>query len=278
MFIALISTFIASISDVSWKKSLSYGVRTRAHALGSYPIPIVLCIYFVLSGFDFFSVTLIPISVILIIALLDIIKDPVNAQLYKEEKISVIMPYLNLSKVLVIIISFFLYKDVSNITFWITIFVILIIILASIDLKNKRFPKCFSKILFVETVRTVWILLWWWLLLRYSEVLYFNLYAFLYLIPAVFLAYKSWQLWDILTPSLPFWWYRIIGWLGWFSWFLSLTVIKNLGLSISILLWFLGIGITLFVSYIFLKDIPSRKNILLTFTVAILIWIWYYFK
>lgn len=278
MFIALISTIMTSFADVSWKKSLWYGVRTRAHALGSYPIALILFLYFILSGFSLFSIGMFPIIMVLAVALVDIIREPVTQQVYKEEKISVIMPYQNISRILIIIASFFLYNDVSYITFCITILAIIIIMLASIDVKNKRFPKCFSKLLFVETLKTMWALLGWWLVLSYSEVLYFNIYIIAYLIPTIILAYVSWQLWDYKKVGVNFWFYRIVAGLGWFSWFLSLVVIKNLGLSLSILLWFLGIGITLWVSYLFLKDRPSKKDILLTISISILIWIWYYFK
>lgn len=278
MFIALISTIMSSFADVSWKKSLSYWVRWRAHALWSYPIALVLFLYFMLTGFNIFSVSIVPVIVVWIIALLDIIKEPVTQQIYKEEKISVIMPYLNLSKIFVIISSFFLFQDVSNITLCITIFTVIVIALTSIDFKNKRLPKNFSKLLFVESIRTIWTLLWGWLILSYSEIIYFNIYVIAYLIPAILLTYTSGQIWDLRKTSPAFWFFRLIAGLWWLSWFLSLVVIKNLGLSLSILLWFLWIWITLLVSYFFLKDTPSKKDILLTITVSILIWIWYYFK
>lgn len=278
MIIALLSTIMSSFADVSWKKSLWYWVRTRAHALWSYPVALILVFYFIFSGFDILSAWIFPIAVVSLVALLDIIKEPVSQQIYKEEKMSAIMPYLNLSKILVIISSFFIYQDVSNITFCITIITVIIIALASIDIKHKRFPKSFSKILFVETLRAIAALLWGWLVLSYSEILYFNIYALAYLVPTIFLAYYSNQLWDFKKTNITFWFYRLIAWAWWFSWFLSLLVIKNLGLSLSILLWFLWIWITLLISYIFLKDTPSKKNIVLTVVVSLLIWIWYYFK
>lgn len=278
MFVALLSTIMTSFADVSWKKSLSFWVRTRAHALWSYPIALSLFAYFVLTGFSLFSAWVVPIVVVSLIAILDIIKEPVNQQIYQEEKISVIMPYLNLSKIFIIISSFFIFKDVSNITLCITIFTIIIIALVSIDLKNKRLPRNFSKLLFVETLVAIWAVLGWWLVLSYSEIIYFNIYVLAYLIPTIFLAYTSGQIWDLRRTNSTFWLYRLIAGMWWFSWFLSLVVIKNLGLSLSILLWFLWIGITLFVSYIFLKDKPSKKDITLTIVVSLFIWIWYYFK
>lgn len=278
MLIALFSTIMASFADVSWKKSLSFWIKWRAHELWSYPIVWILFIYFLTQGFDIFSVWIFPIFIISIIALLDIIKNPVTQSVYREEKISVIMPYLNISKILIIIWSFFLFSDVSYTTLAITIFTIFIIAYASIDFKNKKLPRCFTKILFSEILRAIWAILWGWLVLSYSEIMYFNVYALIYLVPTVLLAWKSGWIKDYRKSTPTFWFYRLVGWLWWFSWFLSLIVIKNLGLSLSILLWFLGIWITLLVSYFLLKDRPSRKDIILTIVVSLLIWIWYYFK
>jgi len=278
MFFALLSTFMSSLADVSWKKSLTYGIRPKAHSLWSYPIAIILFIYFVYSGFNIFSIWITPIIVIFIIALIDIIKEPVNQQVYKEEKISVIMPYLNLSKIFVIISSFFLYQDVSYVTFLITVFAIIVIMLASIDIKKMSFPRCFSKILFIETLRTIGILLWGWVVLRYSEIIYFNTYVLTCGLLILLLTIHAKQLPDLKTAGYSFWKYRTIAGLWWFSWFLWLVVIKNLGLSLSILLGFIGIWVTLLISYFLLWDKPSRKNIILTIVVSVLIWIWYYFK
>lgn len=278
MFTAVLSTIIAAFSDVFWKKSLWYKVRPFAHSLTAYPIPILLCCYFLFTGFSFLSTPLLAVGTVALILFIDIIKEPVVQQVYKEEKISVLIPYFNLNKIFVIVASFFLFKDVSNISFCITILTAAIIILWAMDIKKRKLPRNFWKILFVETAKTIWVLLWGWLVLNYGEIIYFNIYVALGIFAFLALSIKTSQVKDLKTPPFAFWWYRMIGALGWVSWFLSLLVIKNLGLSISILLGFLWIWITLIISYIFLKDIPSRKNILLTIVVASLIWIWYYFK
>ena len=278
MFVALISTIMSAFSDVFWKKSLSYWVRPKAQSLASYPIWLVIVVYFFYIGFDTSSFNILAVLAVLAILIIDVIKEPVIQQVYREEKMSVIMPYLNLNKIFIIIASFFIFQDVSLISFCIIIFTVLVIILSSIDLKNKKLPRNFSKILFNEVGRTIWTLWSGWLILNYSEILYFNLYAVIWFIVVGYFALKTWQIHDLKTVPWQYWKYRIIGALGWLSWFLSLVVIKELWLSLSILLWFFGIWITLFVSYLFLKDTPSKKDITLTIVVAVLIGIWFYFK
>ena len=278
MLIALLSTIISSFADVFWKKTMSYNVKPFAHSLASFPVVVILCIYFLSTGFSLSSVEIVAAGTIFFILMLDVIKVPVLQQVYKEEKVSVLMPYLNLNKVFVIIASFFLFKDVSYISFCIIIFTVLVIILSSIDIKNRKLPRNFWKIIFIEANRTICALVGGWVILEYSEITYFVVYGLIWFVVFLLLSIKTKQIQALTHVPKTYWKLRPIGSLWWFSWFLSLVVIKNLWLSIWILLWFLWIWVTLIVSYFFLKDTPSRKDITLTFVVAILIAIGFYFK
>lgn len=278
MFFALLSTLLWSLANVFWKKCTSYKLRTFATSIWSLPIAIVLCVYFFVSWFTFSNADVICVIVIAWIILLDIVKDPINQQIYREEKISLLIPYQNLHKIFVIICSFFIFSDVSNISFGITIITTLVIFLASFDFKNKKLPRNFFKILFVETNVTIAILLGWWVVLKYWEINYFVIYTLIWASVYTTLVTYTHQISDFKNVDIRYWWNRVIAWLWWVSWFLSLLVIKNLWLSMSILLWFIWIWITLWISYILLGDTPSKKNIILTIVVSLLIWVWYYFK
>ena len=278
MFFALLSTIIWSFSNVFWKKSLNYKIWNRAHEISSYPIPLILLWYFFITSFSFSDLSIQLVIIVLLIVLIDVVKLPVEQSIYKEEKISVIIPYLNISKVLVIISSFFIFQDVSYTALWVTIFTIWVITLWSIDVKTHKLPRNFTKLLFVETLRTIAILLGWWVVISYWEISYFNSYVLLACISAFILLFLSHQTTDFKHVWFSYWKHRTMWSTWWISWFLSLIVINNLGLSISILLWFIWVWITLIFSYLFLKDVPSQKNILLTIVVMCLVWIWYYFK
>lgn len=188
------------------------------------------------------------------------------------------MPYTNLNKIFVIISSFFLFSDVSVISLIIILFTVWVIMFANFDFKSRRLPKNFTLILFVEILTTIGILFSWWITLKYWSILLFSLYTILGFIIFFLLAIKKSEIKDLKNAPYIYWKYRYIWWLGWISWFLWLTVIKSLWLSISILLWFLWVWITLLISYIFLWDKPSKKDILLTVIVSLLIGIWFYFK
>ena len=155
MFTALISTILGSFSGVFLKKSMIFNIKPFANSLASLPIAFIFCLYFIINGFTLNSEALISSGVIILIVLLDIIKDPINQKIYSEEKISVLIPYQNLNKIFVIVSSFFIFQDVSLISFFITLFTVLIIILASFDFKHKKLPRNFWKILFVETVLSI---------------------------------------------------------------------------------------------------------------------------
>ena len=278
MFFALISTVMAAFSDIFWKKSLNFDIRSRAHELSSYIIPVSLVLYFCITWFQISSLESKVFLLTGIIILIDTIRLPIQQQFYREEKISVIMPYLNINKVLVIIASFFIFKDVSYTALCITILTIFIIAFGSIDLKTLKVPRCFWKILFTELLKTLWVLISGWLILSYSEVTFFNSYIILGLTTNILLVLLLQQWSDFKKVGKEYWKQRTLWSIWWFSWFLSLVVIKNLWLSISILLWFVWVGVTLLFSYIFLKDIPSKKDMSLTIIVTLLIWVWYYFK
>lgn len=278
MLFAIFWTFIKAFADIFWKKSLIFWLRPYAYNLCSYPLPSLFFLYFVLTGFSIFMIESIMIVWATLLLLSGLIRQPVIQQIYREEKISAIMPYTNLNKILVIITSFFFFGDVSHITFFITLFTVAIIIYASIDLKNTKLPRNFSKILFNESIISIEILFGWWLVLEYWELTYFNAYFLIWLITYIIAVWISKQYMDVIKAPIEYWKFRVIGSLGWAAMLISLVAINELWLSVSILLGFLWIWMTLIFSYTILGDTPSRRNMFLTMIVSVLIWIWYYFK
>ncbi len=278
MIFAFLSTFIQAFADVFYKKSLVYGIWSRAHELATYNMGLLLLIYFLSTGFSLLAVPLMAFFVIWLVIVIDSLRQPLMQQVYREEKISVIMPYLNLSKIFIISASFFIFQDVSLISFIITLITVGIIIGASVDLKTLKLPRNFSKILSVEILRATAWLIGAWIIVTYSEIIFLNLYVVLGLLYMIVLTYFTQQYWDLKSAPLKFWTDRFLSSLWWISWFLSLIVIKNLWLSIWILLGFIWIWVTLLFSYILLWDKPSKKDIVLTITVSLLVWAGFYFK
>lgn len=278
MFLVFLSTLIDCITDIFWKKSLWYWVWWKIHDLLSYPIWLLIVLYFLLIGTDLWQIDSFLVISVLIISLISVFNAALSQKIYTKEKISVIMPYTNINKILSIIFSFILFSDVSLLSLIITIIAILIVIWFSIDFKSLSLPKSTKLIFIAEFVTSIEIIWSWYVILTYSEILYFIVFVISWIIFLSLLAYFLWEFKTIKWLKKDFWINRYLWATWWISRFLSLVVIKNLWLSISILLSFLWIWITLLFSYFILKDKPSKRDLILTTIVSILVWFWYYFK
>lgn len=145
--------------------------------------------------------------------------------------------------------------------------------------KNLSKPKSLNIFLLYQIIITINILITWYLLKTISE---WDFYIISHLLWIVFMICiiaitKSYK--EIKIIDKKFYSKRTIASIFWWiSWLITLIIIKKLWISISILLSFLGTWITILFSYIFLKDIPSKKNIYLTIIVTAIVWLWYYYK
>ncbi len=78
--------------------------------------------------------------------------------LSKHEKISVLLPYTYINKLLVVIFSLVIFQNTSFITFLIALITIFIVILFSIDLKNIKKPYYITTILIQQFLYTTELL------------------------------------------------------------------------------------------------------------------------
>lgn len=263
---------------IFWKKSLRFWVWTKLHDLLGYPIWWVLVLYFLCVWIDFWQIDLTIFFWTFLIIILHTIISQLNQKIYKEEKLSLLLPYKNISKIIVIIIWYFIFSDVSFTSLVITLIAIVVMILFSIDYKTLKLPRNMALVVLSESLLACCVILTWWLLFWYSEMLHFILYFVTWLVLLLTITFLTWQLQTVGSIPKQFYFNRELWWMWWVSWFLSLMVIKNLWLSITILLSFIWIWITLLLSFIILNDKPSKKDLMLTFIITSLIWLWFYFK
>lgn len=59
---------------------------------------------------------------------------------------------------------------------------------------------------------------------------------------------------------------------------IGIYLIEDLGIILSTLLSFFGVGITLLLSYFMLKDVPSKKDVALALVTSALVGLGFYFK
>ncbi|MDC0506254.1 hypothetical protein OAN96_01515, partial [Candidatus Gracilibacteria bacterium] len=254
------------------------GVGGKVHHLLSYPIGICMAIFFLLKGVDLNMIDLLIISMVGIEMSIVTLRTHLSQKVYKTEKISSILPYTNLNKILIIIFSFFLFNDVSILSLLITLAAVCFIIIFSIDFENHCVPRNIIPIVSIEFLRTSTALMSGWVIINYTEIHYFLAIIFWGTLILSTLSIKLGEFKSIPWKNKRFWTYRYMGSLEWVSFFLVITIIKNLGLSMSVLLSFLGIGASLIFAYIFTKDVPAKKDIILTIIVSGLVGLGFYFK
>ncbi len=290
LLIAMISTIFASLWDIFFKKALKYNINLWNNDFLWQILPLWVFIFaYYYFEFQFDTTLYLSLDVIGAIFLslfFYTIGRYFHAKIFKIEKITYLLPYENLSKIFTIIFSFYLFSDISTLSFFITLVTIFVIIVFSLDFKNIAFSKNILIFSFSHLLFAIWNLIVGYILLETSKWgLWVSGYSFIttYLVMGIviffipFFVLKWFQ--ELKKVDFGFYTYRSISWfLSWFSWFLSLVVISYLGLSISVLLSFLGIFSTLFFAFFILRDIPRKKDIILTIIILTLISLWFYFK
>lgn len=278
MFIALTSIIINSISDVFRKKSLWYWVWWKVHDLMWHSTWTLIAIYFLFIWIDFTKIDKFLLILTVTILIIEIFKNQIYQNIYKKEKISLIIPYTNVNKILTIILSFFIFADVSLVALLITFVAIFVIISFSINLKTLKLPKNISLLLFWEVIWWCLSLTIWWIIINYWVNLYFSISLITWTLFLLILSLILWEFKTLKWLDSSFYKNRILS-STWRIWtFLSMVVIKELWLSVWILLSFLWIWITLFFSFLLLWDIPRKKDIFLTIIVSALVWLWFFLK
>lgn len=229
--------------------------------------------------FDYKSIFLISIVVILSIA-----ADYLEVYVFKKTKISELLPYTNLDKLFIVLIWFFLFfwtkNSTSITTLLITLFTIIVIAIFSIDFKKLKIPKSITAYTFVMLFRAIWVLIVWYIFLKYNTIDYVtinNIFYFLfYIIIAIYLKddfktlFKQSKAFYIAREiSLLVWWWGFIVWL---------YIVKESWVLVATLISFVWLILNIITMKLILKDTPSKKQISLAIIVTFLIWIWFYFK
>lgn len=288
IFIALISTFFWSLADIFFKKALKYNLNIWNNNFLWQVIPFMLflIIYFSIWFDEKLNLDILVLLCIFLSFILYLLWGYLRASIFKVEKITYLLPYSNLSKVFTVVFSFFLFWDISISTFFVILFTIFIIMWFTIDLKNLTFSKNILIFSFSELLYAIWNIIigysllevakWWLWVSWFSFIItYLIIWSIILFIPFLFLGWFK----ELQWIGKNFYIIRWMAWiLWWTSWYLSIVVISSLGLSVSILLSFIGIFTTLLFAFFILKEKPTRKDIFLTILILVLISIWFYLK
>lgn len=282
MFRAVFSNILQSFGTVFWKKTLLVSHLPKLLFRFFWEINglVIAIIVMWLSWFErsiFLNMRIVGGVVLTLI--LDLRYDYIQQWLYREEKISTLIPYENLNSVFVIVIWYLIFKDASLVAVGMSILVIITTILFSIDFKNFEFPKNIKKILFVQILITIETLLTWYFLKDLADKDYFVVYQIVVVIMLLFPLLFNKLFGAVKKMSKSFLWYgSLSATANNISFLLYLFLVSEFGVVISMLLSFLGDGITILFWFLFLKEKPSKKEVLLIVLTTLLVGVGFYFK
>lgn len=282
------SLFFKSFATSFFKKALNSGnlskimFKIMAHFFWAFFFLALINVFFFQKAiFLDWQIILLALS----ISIMRFFLTQLELYIFKNVKLSTLMPYENIDKIVIVIVSFFLYqwiteKSISFTTFFITLLTIFIVIWFSLEGKKLKMQKEVLLFIIRRIGDGVLFLITGIILLKYNSITYwftnFSLEFIVYFIAALLMndSFSS-----ILKQTKKFYISRILAvFLGWSSFILSLVIIEKTDLITASLLWFLSVIFNTFSMKFILHDTPTKKQILLSFIVIFLIGIWYYFK
>jgi hypothetical protein len=200
-------------------------------------------------------------------------------KLYTEEKISTLVPYQNISTAITIVLGFLIFQDTSIAALLIAITTIFIVLAFSIDIRTHSFPRNFGNICLANLLSACRAIA---IVYGVKEITSTSYFAFTSLVTLLILAAPilvRWQVSEFRLNDRIFYKNRMLAAsIGTVATFMSLFLLQELGLAVTTLLWFLGIGIDLALSYWMLGDVPAKKSVILAVLVTALVGIGFTLK
>jgi drug/metabolite transporter (DMT)-like permease len=281
------STFLWSFAWVFWKKALNICKEKKNTSLYVFWLfwyigSIIICIIYFANGMITIGQLTIPwyyIGLILVSIFVALIYRPLNQKLNQEEKLATLVPFSNLNKIFSLTLSFLIFKDVSLTALLISLSAVLIIVWASIDLKHFSFPKNFKKILIIQSLISVRYIIMSRCILQLNDKIFYVYDTIFYTATLLIIVISSHTQWQIKQFSKRFYLNRMGASIFWaISTVISLYLISELWATTVLLLWFLNVALQIIIAYFYLGEKPSKKDIILTVVVSVLVAIWFYFK
>jgi len=279
MLMGILHAIVWALDTINYKKVLTY----KPTFLVFRTSWIFLSFLFALSFLLFYPLEPINLTFFIflfLIAGLNLINYSASQYAYTREKISVLTPYSSISSVFSIIWAFLFFTDTSILSFFIAILIVIISIVPNINFKKLDFNKTiliyiwgqiFSAIANLILAKAVTYTI--------SEISFSVYLRFVYLIILMIIILLTRTPFSSFKMSKSFYWHRTVWAFIWLiRTLIQLYLIKNLGLIMSTVLWFLWMWMTLIMSYLFFWDKPSKKDLLLTIVITILVFLWFYFK
>lgn len=206
---------------------------------------------------------------------------PLRVTAYANEKVSVLQPFSMLSQVFPIIIWFiFIAQERLNIlTFLMALLASSIVIFSNIDYQNFKINKYSMMILISSVIKSVQIFaIIYFLKFLSPEMLYFIECSLVIVVSSFFLIFKK-QFWERKLISKDY--FKLLVWWNMIALIGTILIFKMYAgkwIVFTSLMTLLYLAFVYMFGYILLKEIPKRKDVIVTLSVVVCIIVGLYFK
>ena len=273
----ILSALLWATWDILYKKSIwlaDWKISDKYYQfIWNFFMTIFLPIIYVF--FEWESFNLYIFILIFLSAILSIIWELFEQYWYRNEKISVLVPFWEFQSIFTIILWFFVFSDNSTISLVFALLAWFTLVVWWLDFKKFRFNKyCLA----VTTGALLWsikYIIYWLLLVQISEysILYYNIVVSFFILLIIILLTKELKQYEKIDKQLTKY-ILLENFTRLLVSFITLFLIKELWLVQAVLIWMLYLIASLIFSYLFLKNIPSKKELLIVFFVFLFVTLW----
>lgn len=245
----------------------------------------IIWILFLLWIFDYnyveANITIDDFWLLLIATMWLYITYPLRRTAYANEKVSTLQPYAMLFQVFPIIIWFiFIATERTNfITFLSAITASVMVIWTSIDYKKFKFNKYSLMVLISSTIKSFQVFAVIYFLTKFNPASFYFTETILVVSISILLITIKKEFSEVKLLTIKYLKLLILtNSIVIVSILLALTMYSTLWIVLTSLLSLLYLGFIYILGYFILKEIPSKKDILVTLFVAVCIIIWVLFR
>lgn len=280
MFWALFWTFISKLSNIFYSKTCKYGISGHLNDLMTFP-GWLFALFILLLIWKFTLILTRPIDYLLIAVSLSLryFRIAASKNVYEKEKISAIVPFSNVSKVVSVFLwIIILWEEMSAISLVIFVIVFLVMLLSSINLKSMKFSRHILLYIFAKFTESISDIIVGYILIYNSWIAYYATDMLMWFVMLFWVTTVTHEIKKVKELPKDYFKNSILNSIWRVSSLISVLMIKEMGLSVSIMLSFLWVWISLALSYFILKDVPTKKNLIVTLIVTVLVIIWFLLK
>jgi len=273
----IINAIIQSIWWILYKKSLvimNWIISDKFYQLicAFFTICFSLVLYFY---YDLEQINIYIFIMLIATALFWIISELFEQYAYKNEKLSILVPYWEFKSIFTVIFWFLFFSDNSIISLIFTLLAGLVLIIWSINFKKISFNKYCLALIITSLFSTFKILLYWFILksLAIYNIVFYNVLIVFFILLIISIINKEIQ--KLSKINIKKYKYLFLENLTrFFAWLLSLFIISELWIVQAVLVWMMYMVTSMIAASLFLGEEITKKEVFIASIVSLCIWSW----